>query len=297
MNNSEKNIVLPEYYMKHGPFTDPGEYAYLFDGISDTVPEIVEVIHGLLIHIFWTERYGMVLTEGQKEHVQTRHVSKILKKVMDMNPAPLNVKRPYEERFVGNCRDHSVLLTSILRHKGIPARARCGFAKYFRKGFFEDHWICEYWDKETARWISVDPQLDELQLKVLHVSFDPLDLPKGEFITGPEAWKLCREGVEDSSKFGIHDMNGLWFVRGDFIRDLAAMNKVELLPWDSWGLIEGYDDEMITKEQYQLLDQTAEIMITDDMQLYKLFEENEGFNVPAVINSYLTEIPIQVRLS
>jgi hypothetical protein len=29
-------------------------------------------------------------------------------------------------------------------------------------------------------------------------------------------------------------LRGLWFVRGNVLRDLAALNGVELLPWDGW---------------------------------------------------------------
>ena len=31
---------------------------------------------------------------------------------------------------------------------------------------------------------------------------------------------------------------GAWFVRNNVVRDLAALNKLELLPWDSWGLMD-----------------------------------------------------------
>ena len=54
-------------------------------------------------------------------------------------------------------RDFTV---AFLRAAGVPARARCGFGAYFRPGWFEDHWVVEYWNATAARWQLVDAQLD-----------------------------------------------------------------------------------------------------------------------------------------
>ncbi len=80
----------------------------------------------------------------------------------------------------------------MLRHLGIPARARCGFAKYFEPDRHMDHWVVEYWNAEQQRWIFVDAQLDDLQQGKLHLPFDPLDVPREQFLTGGRAWQLCR---------------------------------------------------------------------------------------------------------
>ena len=74
--------------------------------------------------------------------------------------------RPLDRRLVGNCRRFSVLLVAMLRHQGVPARARCGFGAYFLPNHFEDHWVVEYWNQEGGRWVFVDAQLDELQREV-----------------------------------------------------------------------------------------------------------------------------------
>lgn len=53
-----------------------------------------------------------------------------------------------------------------------------------------------------------------------------------------EAWRLCRAGQADPDLFGIFDLQGLWFIRGNVVRDLAPLNKMELLTWDCWGVID-----------------------------------------------------------
>jgi hypothetical protein len=45
-----------------------------------------------------------------------------LERILELDPAPLTVPRDPSERQIALCRDFAVFLTSILRHKGIPAR-------------------------------------------------------------------------------------------------------------------------------------------------------------------------------
>jgi hypothetical protein len=63
-------------------------------------------------------------------------------------------------------------------------------------------------------------------------------VPRDQFVIGGRAWQLCRNKQADPDHFGILDLHGLWFVRGDLVRDVASLNGVELLPWDCWGIIE-----------------------------------------------------------
>ncbi len=276
---------IPDY-RTHSLITDPGEFSEMFARLPNDVAEIVEVIQGLFLHVFWASEYGVTLSELQKQHVQSRKVSKILSVLNSLDKSPLTQSRPYDKRFIGNCRDHSVFLCSILRSKGIPARARCGFGTYFSPDHYEDHWICEYWNGNESRWVSVDPQLDRLQKDKLKISFDTLDMPKREFVTGGEAWKLCRSGAADPNSFGIFEMKGLGFVLGDFIRDIASLNKMELLPWDCWGFMLK-DVKRLSAEEYALLDRAAELVIAGDEQIYELYENTKGLKASGKIKSYV----------
>lgn len=280
-----RTIKLPEYYKSHSLITDPMEYSVLYDCIPDDAQGVVDVIHGLFLHIFWVQRYGVTLNESQYRHVQSRKVSNILAVIESLDKSSFTQARTYEKRFIGNCRDHSVFLCSILRSKGIPARARCGFGIYFIPNHYEDHWICEYWNNSENRWVSVDPQLDKLQRDILGICFDPLDMPQGQFVTGCEAWKLCRSGVADPDSFGIFHMKGLGFVLGNFIRDMASLNKMELLPWDCWGVMLK-DVNKLTAAEYELLDRVAELAMAGDEQIYDIYEDSPGLMASGTIKSY-----------
>lgn len=289
------------YYATPGPITDPGQYGVLFDSLPDDVASLARAIQGLVVHIFWAKGYGLSLDDDRLEEVQLRAVDKQLARLMELDPRPLNECRELPQRLVGNCRDFSTLFAAALRYKGVPARARCGFGRYFLPDHFEDHWVGEYWNVDQARWAMVDAQLDELQQRQLQIDFDPLDVPRDQFITGGRAWAICRASEADPDTFGIHDMHGLWFVRGNLVRDVAALNKMELLPWDSWGLMDKEDDKL-TPGDFAALDGTAALSGGDiaDVHVFEKvrqrYETDERWHVPPVIRSYTANGPQLVEL-
>jgi hypothetical protein len=122
--------------------------------------------------------------------------------------------------------------------------------------------------------------LDEFQRRTLGIDFDPLDMPAGEFVPASETWLRCRAGKEDPGKFGIFDMHGLWFIRGNLVRELAALNHAEMLPWDVWGLMQ-VSDESMTQSQYALLDRVANaIKARRQEEILRLYGEESGLKVP-----------------
>lgn len=284
--------MVYRFYAEQGIITDPSEYADKLQNLPRDISALVKVVQGLLIHVFWTERYGLNLSEERKQEVQLRKVRLQLQRIFELDGSPLQNPRPLERRLAGNCRDFATLLCSFLRSQGIPARARCGFGAYFRPGTYEDHWVCEYWHEGEKRWVLVDAQLDDLQRKVLGIRFDNLDVPRNEFIVGGKAWHWCRQGKADPNDFGIFDMRGLGFIRGDFVRDIAALNKVELLPWDCWGLA-GPDSEL-TEADLEFLDHCAPLTMDANVDSAKVRELylDPRLQVPAKIRSY-TQAGIQ----
>src|SRR5512145_2398464 len=180
--------VTPQnYYQTPGVMTAPGDYAPCFENLPTAIPALVKVVQGLMLHIFWAERYGYPLTEDRQAEVQLRTVPQKLKRLLELDGQPLTTPRPLAKRLVGNCRDFSVMLAAMLQQQGIPARARCGFGAYFMPNHYEDHWVCEYWNAEQQRWVLVDAQLDDFQQKAMSITFDTLDVPRDQFITGGKA--------------------------------------------------------------------------------------------------------------
>lgn len=225
-----KNALLA-YYAQPGMMTDPRDLAFMLADLPTGLGELCQVVQQNMLHVFWAERYGRTPDATEKETLNLRSVYQKLLRMREVDVRPLVEPRPLAERQIGNCRDFTLLLVSMLRHQGVPARARCGFATYFLPGHFEDHWVAEVW--HDGRWVLVDAQLDDLQRRELGVTFDPLDVPRDQFIVAGQAWQSCRRGEADPADFGIFDMHGWWFIWGNVVRELLALNKVEILPWDS----------------------------------------------------------------
>jgi len=285
------------YYTTPGRMTAAGSLAVLLDPLPAGVAALRDIVQGLLIHIYWARRYGVELDETRQQEVQIRALAPKLARIVELDPRPLAKARPPERRLVGNCRDFSVTLAALLRHKGIPARARCGFGRYFEPDHYEDHWVGEVWNAAAGRWVLVDAQMDALQRGVLDLPFDPLDVPRDQFITGGAAWQLCRRGQADPDAFGIHDMHGLWFVRGNLVRDVAALNKMELLPWDVWGLAD--EGSGLTADDMTALDEMAALSGGDAAgfdRIHAWYETDARWRVPPVIVSYTPAGPVSVPL-
>lgn len=268
-----------------------GESAALFDALPGEVASLARIVAGLLIHRHIAPAYGETLSPERIVEAQLRPVDDILACVRKHDGAVLSQARPPEMRAVGVCRHFTLLLVAMLRHKGIPARARCGFGAYFEKGKFVDHWVAEYWDGE--RWIMTDPQMDAVQRKLFHIDFDPVDVPRGRFVIAGDAWAMCRAGGADPGAFGIMDMNGWWFIAGNVVRDVAALNNVVMLPWDVWGAMPQPGET----PDFAKFDAWAELTREPDAHFAELraLYATDDLRVPPVVFNAVLQKPQQVR--
>jgi len=284
MDVTISNRILT-YYATPGPMTDPGIYSGQFTDLPGDVGELCKVVQNNLLHIFWAERYGRVLNQDEQNTVNIRSIHRKLALMQKKDPQPLLDPRPIDARQVGNCRDFSLMLTSILRHQGIPARARCGFGAYFLPGHFEDHWVCEYWNVDQKRWVLVDAQLDEFQCGVLGINFDPRDVPRDQFIIAGKAWQMCRLGIADAQQFGIFELHGWWFIWGNVVRELLAFNKIEVLPWDILPgcMTHPLEDPLAEGAELALYDGIAALTLAGDLafdELQAIYASDDRFRAP-----------------
>jgi hypothetical protein len=221
-------------------YTAPGPFTRLESIDAASLPDpllaLVNVVQGVLIHRAWLKAYNVEVEPERLPEEGLHSIEAILQRVRALHEAPVTEMRPPAQRALANCRHFSTMLAAFLKKKGVPARARCGFATYFEPDKHVDHWVCEYWHAEEGRWRMVDAQLDALQRAIIKPDFDPLDVPTSAFWVAGKAWQACRAGEADPNTFGIMDMWGDWYVGGNLCLDVASLNGVELLPWDA-GII------------------------------------------------------------
>lgn len=233
-----------ERWREPAGYSRPGGRAALFENLPQGPQALAGVVQGLLMHEHISPAYGLALSADQHAQAHVRSVEGMLDGIAGHDPRPLTAARVPGERQVGVCRHFTLMHVAMLRDQGVPARARCGFAAYFEKAKFLDHWVTEYWNGRENRWVLVDSQLDQRQRDLFQIAFDPFDVPREQFLVAGDAWMRCRRGEADPQAFGILDMFGYWFIAGNVIRDLAALNNREMLPWDMWGGMTTKEDEV-----------------------------------------------------
>ena len=218
-------------YATPGPLTDLlGVAPAGLEGLPVDAVAICAMVTSLVIQPRDAEALGLPAERFGEN--QLRPAAALVDALLAVDPAPLRLAREPARRVIGTCRHFAVLSCALLRHRGFAARARCGFATYFQPGRGLDHWVTEYWHDGERRWVRVDSEI--LGKSIVDT---PEDLPAGAFRTGGESWTGFRAGRIDAATFGVLG-TGNWGpaeIRGNAIRDLAALNKVEMLPWDEWG--------------------------------------------------------------
>jgi hypothetical protein len=248
----------------------------LLSGLPSTPVELCAVVQGLVVLPDLADGFG--IPEERQNEKSIRAASDIIRALCALDDRAIGQDRSLSDRVVGTCRHFSVLSCALLRHRGIAARSRCGFASYFVPDSFVDHWVVEYWHPVDERWVRVDPEI----LGFEFVSA-PEDLAEGEFLSGGEAWALWRQGRADPSRFGVAGFPHAWGiaeVRGNAVRDLAALNKVEMLPWDEWGRMESSYGGRTGSDYDELMDTIAVTCAANDEAAIANLYATEDLAVP-----------------
>ncbi len=228
------------------------------------------------------------LGDERQAEKSIRRVDAILETLLELDPAPLSATRRLEDRVVGTCRHFTVVSVALLRARGHAARARCGFAAYFDHGKHVDHWVVEWWHTAQHRWVRIDPEMLGLSELLGLPEGRTADLAPADFLTGGEAWTACRTGGLDPSLFGVHGVPDAWGiaeVRGNAIRDLAALNRIEMLPWDEWGRMAASYAGATGPEYDALIDTVATACASDAAAALRVAYGTEDLEVPPAMVS------------
>ncbi|MEU6770523.1 transglutaminase domain-containing protein [Streptomyces sp. NPDC046759] len=253
---------MDDFYLRQTPYSDPGDLDVA--ALPRDPRRLTGLVRGLILHRREGGRFAYAVPEDRLHHdAESRYVTAILRILRERGSGPLTVERPYDQRFVGTCRDYALLLCSLLRATGTPARVRGGYTAYFVDGFHDEHWVTEY-QLPDGRWRLADPQVHDARYGV---PFDPLDVPRDQFVVAGQAWRACRAGEADADTFGVWgepDLRGLDLVAHSVVLDLAALTGTEPLPWDDWG--PWYGAGPLAEADLALLDTVAAAGTTEELR-------------------------------
>jgi hypothetical protein len=269
-----------EYYAQQSAITDPGMNEILFRWLPKGIDECRLIVQGMMMHPAEAHRYEVKPRLARMRELQVRSVEDKLQALRELGNDHFLVQPSLPERRVlGNCRDYAVMLCGLLRYQGTPARVRCGYADYFEPGFLTDHVVCEYWKADEARWALADAMLDVILRKAYKVTFAITDVPRELFTLAGQAWQQYRAGALDPQRCGLSAKGprGLAFIRTGLLRDIAALNKIELLTQDTWDIDGAESEQGIAEADLALLDRVAALSLAGDdafADLRAMFEDD-----------------------
>ncbi|GAA0893941.1 hypothetical protein GCM10009122_36210 [Fulvivirga kasyanovii] len=244
-----------KFYSEHSLVTDPEGYAEFLDDLPTNVSDLCHAIQGLLIHFSSPEAPKL---SGMEDTNRFFLVSNLIKAIDELDNSPFDKRREANNRVVCTAREYALLLCCAMRHKNIPARVRSGFASYMGEpGYFSDHWVCEFWNSDNNEWVKADAMLYEQSRGELSYKVSP-----EQFVESGRAWQLSREKKTDENVFGYDVKRGLAFIRSNMLRDFAALNKVELLPW---SVLWGYKSKQeLRQDDFTKLDMLADLIVNNE---------------------------------
>jgi hypothetical protein len=294
--------VLPTDHARQTPYSDPGRWAHLLDGVPATVEGVSAMARNLTAHY---RAQAAHLPASSRGDIELRWVEAMLETDQRRRgtPTPLTAPRALGDRLQGCCRDHTLLAVAALRHHGVPARSRVGFAPYLSEtDFHHDHVIVEAW--LDGRWRRFDPEFDSPRPGLP----DPTDVPLGHdgFLSAAQVWTEHRAGTIDVGRFGVAEdlpIGGDWFVHGYVIQEVAHRFGDELLLWDQWGAMTG-DLATAPPEHLELVDEVAALLLAADAgdvgaeaELEGRYRSDPRLHPPAQIRSFGPGGAFEVDLS
>lgn len=211
------NSVL-DFYRQYSSFTNPGEFAYLYEALPDSLPELCSLIRTQFIHAYaeLAKYREQIPKERWNEMFSYPSVRSILEGLVSHDSSGIVNDRKPEDRLVLICRHNAILLASILKSRGIPARVRYGHATYLIPDFHASHAISEVWNETDGRWMLVDP------------SMDMIDFSRDKFDFSNDAWLQLQNGEIDPNLYGIPGRySGKSSILAKLCADLASILGTE----------------------------------------------------------------------
>lgn len=213
------NEIL-NFYLNTSSFTSLGAYVNIVDKFPNDIKEICYLIRMQTIHpiafsnpiirsssnCFWGNMQEIKDYKTMRQDDLFPTSISMIGEILRINPQ-ISKERLAKEKLIVTCRGVSLLLASILKAKGIPARVRSGFANYpSNDGIYWDHWIVEYYNADNKKWTLIDADCCCNDI----TDFDIYDIPHNRFISAPNLWIKYR-----NNKFDINTLGHAYYGKGN----------------------------------------------------------------------------------
>jgi len=293
-NVIECSPTMLEHYRQFSQFTDPGAYTQrVVDELPDDVREMGVLIRRQIVH-------RMTLSQGNtgsNEDLRYGDMTKIpwwRQPEDDYFPTAVSIlaelyrrdkrgfvqDRAEVDKMILTCRFVALLVASVLKAKGYPARVRSGFDPYTtpRPGISCDHWITQYWRETEKRWCTID-----VDCCIEDLEFDPFDMPVAVFDWSADVWLDVRAGKVNGEYFGnACGIQGLMPIAWELFYDFHCLMNNEIIYLHSPMLVKTNDFENMPRASIEKIDALAILMQRPDENFEKLkdiYTNNQEFRL------------------
>ncbi len=281
---------LLNHFRSFSRFTYPGLYQELLQcDLPTDIAETSRLVKQQIIHkmTLYLSREGTHTNPvyGDMSKVPWYHqseddyfptVAAILAELYRRDPRGYVPDRAQEHKLILTCRFVALLMASILKSRGIPARVRSGYAPYIPSDRIEDHWVTQYWETTSHRWITIDADTSLEQQP-----FDPFDLPPDTFTFAAGAWLSIRTGRQNPDAYRIHGPTVLDELGAQVLCDFHCLMNNEI-PYTHYAVFVASDFDEAHEQKLQELDAFARLMQQPDEnfpELKTIWETRRDFRL------------------
>jgi len=274
------NQRVLDHYLEFGIFTNPGLYKSYLETLPHEVKELGELLRKNFIHRS-TLHAGNVGTNADMKYGDMKEMpwwrqaeddiltttAAMMAEFFRRDEKGLTPERKVENKLVLTCRYVAILMASILKTKGIPARVRSGFASYFENTEDSwDHWITQYWNKSENRWITVD-----VDGSWHRTGFDMYDIPDGKFDFSAQTWLGVRKKEMEENHFrNAGGFDGQVAIAWALFYDFHCLMNSEILYLHHPELTMYGNFPKLSEDELKEIDDLATLMLNADENFEKL---------------------------
>jgi len=267
-----------QFYRTPGHYTNPTCFRDFLRFLPDNPEEIVRFIKRILIHPIEAKKNNVKFDYKKtlRSQLDYRSIDDILSEpnvCALLSQQTLEIQSSPAQRGIFSCDHHAVLFASILRLKGKPVRARCGFATYLIPDMYTPHWICEVYDEQNGNWKFVDPE------QAL------FNLDHGMFLSAGKVWLALGNDQMALDNIVPDYRDGMDGVKYRLLNDMNALMKNELLNYD-WMIKEAAPQKpklfsksmsQLAETEHRLLNKLAEIASAEELNLSMICSAYESY--------------------
>lgn len=265
-----------DFYRQTSAFTELGLYRDFAKNLPDDIDELCilqrkQTIHpvGLLNPAtrmdkegFWGNLSEIPLTRINFEEDYFPNALSMFAELLRLNPV-YSTERSARDKIHITCRCQAIMLAATLKAKEIPARVRSGFAPYIKEdGENRDHWITEWFDEKSGRWILTDA---DIHLDP-NINFDPNDISRERYLTGEQAYLKLRKGELSEKQVSFASWPVTYglpaAIRGLFYDFHCLMNNEIIFLHQPEYLV--FKDFKLSEDELKELDSLAELLLEPD---------------------------------